>query len=418
MRIRHRFCVAIVALALSTAAGGARQAPNPSGFAGPVSPLVSPAPPGSAQPNLTTDARGRIWLSWLEPRSGGGHRFRMSSLGGPTGATWSEPITIAEGTNFLANWADFPSVFVAADGTIAAHWLERTTAREAYFVRMRTSADGGRTWTPTLTPHRDESPTEHGFVSFFDAPGGGVGAVWLDGREMAAGASHAAAGHGTGDMTLRSTVIKNGAPGAELVVDSRVCECCQTSAARAGGAVLVAYRDRSDNNIRDTSIARFVNGQWSAPVTVHADGWEINGCPVNGPVVVASGEAAAVSWFTGVGGTPKTFVAFSGDAGRTFGAPIRLDGGVTLGRLGMLMPAPDRVLVTSLERGTTGGRLLMREVRKSGAISDPLLITEATTDRPGGFARLARSGRRVVVAWTDVKPGVSPRVAVASLELR
>ena len=417
MHIRHVIQVSICALVLSTAVGGARQATGPAAFAGPVTPLTSPAPAGSAQPNLVTDAKGRIWLSWLEPRTAGGHRFRLSSL---TGTAWSAPITIAEGTNFLANWADFPSVFVAADGTIAAHWLERTTGRAAYSVRMRTSKDAGVTWTPTLTPHRDESATEHGFVSFFDAPGGGVGVAWLDGREMAAGAGHAAAGHGAGSMTLRSTVIRNGAAGAESVIDPRVCDCCQTSAARAGNVVLVAYRDRSDKEIRDTSIARFVNGAWEAPVTVHADGWELNGCPVNGPVVAAAGNAAAVSWFTGAGNTPKTFVAFSADAGKTFGAPVRIDtsSNVTLGRLAMLMPSADRVLVTSLERGSTGGRLLMREVRKNGALSEPLLISDATPDRSGGFARLAQSGRRVVIAWTDVRPNTPARIAIASLELR
>jgi hypothetical protein len=219
-------------------------------------------------------------------------------------------------------------------------------------------------------------------------------------------------------MTLRATVIKNGAAGAESVIDPRVCDCCQTSAARAGNTVLVAYRDRSDKEIRDTSISRFVNGAWSAPVTVHADGWEINGCPVNGPVVVANGEAAAVSWFTSVANTPKALVAFSGDAGKTFGGPIRIDTNLTLGRLAMLMPSADRVLVTSLERGTTGGRLVMREVRKNGTMSEPLLISDATPDRSGGFARLALSGRRVLVAWTDVRPGTPSRVSIASMELR
>ena len=93
---------------------------------------------------------------------------------------------------------------------------------------------------------------------------------------------------------------------------------CATAARRRPRAratrVLVAYRDRSDKEIRDTSVVRFANGEWSAPVTVHADDWEINGCPVNGPVVTATGNAAAVAWFTGAGNTPKTLVAFSADA--------------------------------------------------------------------------------------------------------
>jgi hypothetical protein len=410
MLIRHAIWASTCALMLSTTPSGARQAPA-AAFAGPITSLVSPAAPGSAEPNLTTDASGRVWLSWLEPRTGGGHRFRASTL---SGATWSAPITIVEDNNLLANWADFPSLFIAADGTMAAHWLERATGREAYFVRIRLSKDGGRTWSPTLTPHKDASATEHGFVSFYDAPGGGVGLAWLDGREMAGG-GHAMAGH-SASMTLRSTVIRNGVAGDEAVIDARVCDCCQTSAARSGNTVLVAYRDRSDKDIRDTSVARFENGAWSEPVTVHADGWEITGCPVNGPVVTATGKAAAVAWFTGAGGAPKTFVAFSADGARTFGAPIRLDRAVTLGRLGMIMPAADRVVVSSVERTQTGGRLILREVRQDGRVSEPIQVSEATPDRTGGFARLAQSGRRLIVAWTDVKPGTPSRVLVSSLQ--
>lgn len=169
------------------------------------------------------------------------------------------------------------------------------------------------------------------------------------------------------------------------------------------------------------SVARFAGGKWSGPVTVHADGWEINGCPVNGPVVTASGNAAAVAWFTGTANVPKTYVAFSSDAGRTFAPPIRLDvnaTGVTLGRLAMLMPSADRVLVSSLERESSGAHLVLRDVRRDGRISPPVEIAKATPDRSGGFARLARTGRTIVVAWTEVRPGAPTMVRTAVAELR
>jgi hypothetical protein len=407
MIVAGAMCVPMVLVA----AGAGRQATAGASM-GPVAPLASPAPDGSAQPNLTSDAQGRVHLSWLETRLERGHRFRVSSF---DGARWADAVTIAEGTNLLANWADFPSVFVAADGTMAAHWLERGSGREAYFVRLKTSRDGGRTWGDTLTPHRDESQTEHGFVSFYDAPGGGFGLAWLDGREMAAGGGHAG-----GNMTLRSTVLRNGVLGDEQVVDARVCECCQTSAARTTDAVLVAYRDRSDKEVRDMSVARFAGGAWSAPVTVHADQWEIHGCPVNGPAIAASGNTAAVGWFTGAGGTPRTFAAFSADGGRSFGRPIRIgrDDSTTLGRLGMLVWSVDRALVSSLERAETGARILIRDVRRDGRVSDPIAIATTTPDRTGGFARLARLGSRVIVAWTEIRQGSAPVVRTATVEIR
>src|SRR3990170_4304624 len=78
--------------------GGQAPAPLPDPI-GPVTPLTSPAAEGAAEPNLAVDARGRVWLTWLEPRPGGGHRFRLSQL---AGTQWAPPSTIAEGTNFFA----------------------------------------------------------------------------------------------------------------------------------------------------------------------------------------------------------------------------------------------------------------------------------------------------------------------------
>ena len=414
MQIRPLTLALCAMAALAASAGQTRQNALPTPLAGGFSAISSPAADGAAEPNLATDAKGRVWLSWLEPRAGGGHRFRLSSL---SGNQWSPPVTITEGTSLLANWADFPAVFVASDGTIAAHWLERGSARGTYGIRVVTSKDGGRSWTKATIPHAGSETGEHGFVSFFEAPGGGIGMVWLDGRAM--GAGHAAAGH-AGGMALRSAFIKNGEAAGDMVVDPRVCECCQTSAARSGAGVLVVYRDRSDKEIRDTSVVRFTGGKWSEPVTVHADNWEINGCPVNGPVVTATGTAAAVAWFTGAGNTPKTLVAFSGNEGKSFGQPIRIDvdAKVTLGRLAMVMPSADRVLVSALERTDAGAHLVVRDVRRDGRISAPVEISTATPDRSGGFARLALSGRKLIVAWTDVRPGAPTAVRTAIAEVR
>src|SRR5438876_758650 len=85
-----------------------------------VTELKSPAPTGSSEPNLTVGADGRVFVSWLEPTAPMGHILRFS-MRGPQG--WSAPKTIARGTNWFANPADFPSMAVLADGTLAATWL-------------------------------------------------------------------------------------------------------------------------------------------------------------------------------------------------------------------------------------------------------------------------------------------------------
>jgi hypothetical protein len=382
--------------------------------------LAPPPPPGATLPNLATDAKGRLWLSWLEPREGGGHRFKISSLDLGRGITappaWSEPVTVAEGTTFLANWADFPSVFVAGDGTLAVHWLERGAARGEYGIRVRTSRDGGRTWTAPITPHRDPpAAVEHGFVSFFDAPGAGLGLIWLDGREMAGG-HNAPAGEHRGSMTVRSAFVSNGQAGPEQVIDPKVCECCQTSAARTPDGVIVAYRDRSDGEYRHMGVSLFRAGLWSAPAIVHADDWKLNGCPVNGPAVATVGGDVAVAWFSAKG-EPKVQVAFS-TAGGAFSTPVRLDVATTYGRIALLMPARDRALVTSIERSEEGPQLMLREARRDGRAGTPLAVGPMTTDRSSGFARLALIGKRLVVAWTDVRQGSPPAIRMRTAEIK
>src|SRR5262245_2145174 len=85
-----------------------------------VTELKSPAAAGSGESNLTVGPDGRIFLSWLEPAPSDAQVLRFS-VRGPQG--WSAPKTIARGTNWFANPADFPSMSVLSDGTLAAHWL-------------------------------------------------------------------------------------------------------------------------------------------------------------------------------------------------------------------------------------------------------------------------------------------------------
>jgi hypothetical protein len=376
--------------------------------------MQSPAPAGSAQPHLTVTGKGRVLLSWLAPVSTG-HALQFSEL---TQDRWSAPRTIVESPRMFANWADFPTLFVTRGGLMAAHWLERRgQTRTAYDVKVRTSRDGGRTWTSEVLPHRDGTETEHGFVSFFEMPGKessglGLGLVWLDGREMA---GHGAHGAGGGQMTLRSTMVSaQGVTGTEVVVDGRVCDCCQTSAATTDTAVLVAYRDRSEKEIRDIYVSRFENGKWSAGAPVHADNWEINGCPVNGPAIAAKGQAVAVAWFAAKDNAPKTQLAFSRDGGRTFGPPVRIDSGTTLGRVALTLLADGRALVSWIDNLGASAKFAMRDVSPDGTMGAPVIVGPISGERTSGFPQVVVSGRTVIAAWTNAQKGVATGISVAS----
>lgn len=178
---------------------------------------------------------------------------------------WSEARTVAEGENWFVNWADFPSAIVLRDGSLAAHWLVKSSkATYAYDVNIARSDNGGKTWTQPIVPHRDNTQTEHGFVSLIPLSDGRVGAVWLDGRnmkDMKESDEHAPA---PASMTLRYAAIdRKGNLSDEAELDNRVCECCQTSAAVTSDGPIALYRDRSQSEVRDIYIVRQVNGSWS-----------------------------------------------------------------------------------------------------------------------------------------------------------
>lgn len=359
--------------------------------------IPSPAPEGSAQANLTVAPDGRVFLSWIERQEGGRAALRFAS---GDGKGWSAPRTIAEGANWFVNWADFPSMSVLPDGSLAAHWLVRSAAGSfAYDVNVARSFDGGATWGTPIVPHRDGTPTEHGFVSLFAAQDGSLAAVWLDGRAMrAGGGGH---DHGEGDMSLRyATIARDGTLGDEALLDARTCECCQTSAALTRDGPVVVYRDRSAQEVRDIAIVRLAGGKWTEPAPVARDAWRIEGCPVNGPAVAASDRRVAVAWYTAVDGRPHVKVALSNDAGASFGAPVIADDGKPAGRVAILLLANGDALVSWLEQLPDGGAVRVRRIGSDGTRHAAVTVTPAGTARSNGFPRMVRTGRTVVFAWS------------------
>ena len=360
--------------------------------------IPSPAGPGSGQPNLVAGPDGHIYLSWLEPRGGTEVRLRFATR---QGGGWSAPRTIAAGSNWFVNWADFPSLAVLPDGSLAAHWLAKSgNGAYAYDVLVSQSFDGGASWSAPRVPHRDGTATEHGFVSLFPAGDGMLGAAWLDGRETAAGTGHDA--HGGGAMTLRYAAIgRDGSLRGEALLDARTCDCCQTAAATTAEGPVVVFRDRSPEEVRDIAIVRLRGGAWSKPRPVAVDGWKIHGCPVNGPSIAADGRHVAVAWFTLANEQPHVKLAFSGDAGATFGPAVIVDEGHPLGRVDTLLLDDGSALVSWLEQAGDANRLRLRRVRPDGVLAPAVTVAPAAAVRANAFPQLARDGDTLVVAWTD-----------------
>ncbi len=370
------------------------------------------APPAYAVEAVEFDV-ANAGMPWLAPLSGGGVVMSWTRLvpEGPRleharylDGRWSPPEEIARaqtGEQWFVNWADFPSIVELDDGRLAAHYLVSSGPDVfAYDVHVATrSAEGA--WQPSIVPHRDGTPTEHGFVSLLPWHEHALKAIWLDGRH-----THAEQpGHGD-PMTLRSAVIDGDSLAHENEIDASVCDCCQTSAVRLPGeGALVAYRGRSGEEVRDITVARFRDGAWSTPRVVNEDGWVIHGCPVNGPALAAAGQRIALAWFTLAHDEPRVNVAFSGDGGEAWSVPVRIDDGQPLGRVDVVMVDDDHALVSWIERGERESRIRVRTVAASGELGDAVTVNghAGLASRASGFPRMARTGHGdVLIAWTVV----------------
>jgi hypothetical protein len=357
---------------------------------GSIQEITAPAQGESGQPNLSVGPKGSVYLTWNELSNTGAKSVKFAVK---TAEGWSQPQTIVESDTLLFNWADFPSLIELPDGVLAAHWLSAMPGQAGYNVHVAISKDQGKSWTAPVTPHRDASDVEHGFVSLVPV-GYDVGVLWLDSRKLEAGSD---------DVSLMFTRVKqDGALGEESVVDDRVCECCQPSSIilKAGG-ILAAYRDRTKEEIRDIVITQFDDKEWSAPKTVFDDKWEILACPIQGPAISAVGDHVAVAWFTGANGMQIVQVALSPDGGDTFGPPVQVNEADPVGRVDVVALDTGGAVVTWIEHTDRGGEVRARQVDSSGSLHDAVTVGKTSLGSASGFPRVERSGDSIVFAWTD-----------------
>ena len=354
------------------------------------------------EPNLHITSSGKPILSWVEYVNDSTDALVHSAL---INNTWTAPKDIAKGQNWFVNWADFPSlVSYPQQEVLAAHWLQKSAAGTYdYDIQLAQSYDGGQTWGKSFVLNQDGIAAEHGFVSLLPISKQSLFATWLDGRYTKTendsdGHEH---GHG-GAMTLRAAFIHpDNTINQDIELDPKVCDCCQTSAALTSNGVIIAYRDRLEGEIRDISIIRQVGFDWTQPRRVFEDNWEIAGCPVNGPKIIAEDEKVAIAWFTMAQNTAKVKVAFSEDAGATFSEPIRIDEGNPLGRVDIAF-GTEGVIVSWLENKEQWAEIKLQKVKAAGKIGASKRLTKTSPSRASGFPILEKWNDQFLVAWTEI----------------
>ena len=369
--------------------------------------LQSPVVDSCAEPYLFTDKRGIVYLSWIE-KKGKQSTLKFSTL---VDDKWSTPSIIATGNNWFVNWADYPVLSSDSANNLLAHYLEKSdTAKFTYDVKITSSSDGGKTWSAPNILHDDGKKAEHGFVSIIPYKDQFF-VTWLDGRKTASEGGHGGHDGHHGEMTLRAAFIdENGNKTNEWELDERICDCCQTTASITNDGPVVVYRDRSDDEVRDMSIVRYVNETWSSPKTIYPDNWQIKACPVNGPGSDAEGNNLAIAWFSLKDKKGEVKVVFSNDGGKTFGKPIQVDEGKAIGRVDIALINSSSAIVSWME----GSDIKAIKVHSDGTKEKSITIAPSSDKRSSGFPQMTRAVNKIIFAWTDDK---AKTIRVGTLQL-
>lgn len=301
-----------------------------------------------------------------------------------------EPVSISPPETQVNVRGEVLPVFeILADGSFFVAYPVRLPGKWKGEIRWQRSVDRGQTWSSPEVIHDDtENFGSHGFLD-----GARVGEgnellfSWLDNR--------------TGHQGLRVTRLSAEGIEPNQTADPRTCQCCGTAVLAQGQQVWVAYRDLVEDDVRDISLVRSVDGgvTFGEPRSVSADGWKIQGCPHTGPRMAVSGTSTlSVVWFTGA--LPGIAVATSRDGGESFGPRVVL--ATPKGELQAAVHPdighlPDGRLIVVYEATRNNQRRLEARVADASGVSwaEPVQIAGS-----GVYPRLIGDGSRTVLGFT------------------
>jgi len=380
--------------------------------------LSNPSNDSSGESSLLVDQDGQVFLSWIDMVRDTISKLKLAKLNDDE---FQEVSTIAEGSNWFVNWADFPAIVQFPENkNLLVHWLQKSdSGTYDYDVRISSSLASLQDWSPSKILHSDGVAAEHGFVSITPYEDQLL-AVWLDGRNMKKETTkdkenkNHGHGHGEGAMTLRAAMIDNDKNISQRIeLDHQVCECCQTDVAISDKGPIVVYRN-NDDGIRDIYYTRKIGNDWTMPKAAYNDGWQIAGCPVNGPRVAAQGSNVVITWYSGA--DQKVKAICSTDGGESFSSPIVVNDNETIGRLDICFLDESEYVISYMESDEKEAEVLIKKYRVGSDINEVHKIGQTSSARASGFPRLAADRDHLYVSYTYVD-STSQRVVVKSVNI-
>ena len=373
------------------------------------------------EPTLAADARGTVALAWVSRDSSGADVWLAVSR--DSGASFSTPTRVNVAPGRVKSFPEGrPALALGSGGELAVAWSElRSVSTGAVDLRVRASADFGRTFGGVTTVNDDAAGPPpgltwrqlyrwtrehrgdafHGFPALAFLADGSLLAAWLDDRKTPGPDVARLA-------TLWHALSSDGGQtwSANLAVSDSACPCCRVALAPAAdGSVALAYRDGS-NDLRDPRLAmsRDGGGSFTTDTLVSRDGWNLPGCPDQGPALAWDRpQGGQYAWFTGA------------EPAGVYVARWRHDGHVA----GLRRPVADSLVAAThpVAAGFGGGVLIGVESRAPDDSARRVFAVRAL-DAAGAWSTwtflgadatsrvLAASGERLAIAgWVEHEAG-------------
>lgn len=343
-------------------------------------------------PTLARDPSGAVFLTWYAAGENPSETKLQQKKW--DGTRWSQTQTLASGGGWMVNWADFAKFATDENGSSMVTWLAGAHGRGGYGVMFQKRREAGAGWTEPKPLHKDREAVEHGFVSLLALDEGNFFATWIQST---------AKGPPT-DLRF-ATYSSIGQASEEQVLDPRICDCCATAAVRlSNGEVLIAYRDRSETEVRNIRMLRGgpeVGSAWSSPQFEEPGDWATAGCPVNGPALAANEDFVLLAYYhQNPKGEGQVKFSWSTDGGQKFSYPSILQREAKiLGRVNVAMANSEFAVLAWLEVRGSSAQWMACTLNRHGQVGEAIVLGEVKGSRADGFIGLERAQNGVLAAW-------------------
>lgn len=352
--------------------------------------------------SAAVDPQGRLWIARTEPA--GTDAFVVLQMSADMGKTWSTPRRVQQVPEPIeASGESRPKLAFGDKGQVFVSYTRPLGKPHTGEIRFVRSADGGRTFSPPVTVHRNRDLVGHRFDTMIVDKTGRLYIAWIDKRD---GEAAKARKQKYAGAAVYYAVSDDG--GASFKGDYKIadhtCECCRIAIALDGdGKAVTLWRHVFEPNVRDHALATLApDGTASAPVRATFDDWRIDACPHHGPSLAYGPDGSRHQvWFNG-----------KGDAGGVFHASAPPSGKLrTPARLGSAQAAHGEVAVQGRHVAVVWKQFdgdataVMGKLSPDGG-SSWRDLTLATTKGSSDHPHLVPTAGGIVLVWRTQDEGI------------